>query len=81
MARTHREDKMSSKKKVGVEVTNRRRFYLNLTKSGLKLIRSAYRIHRENLVKLFECLNDNERTEFVRLLRKVGYHAEQIEVN
>ena len=60
---------------------DRRRFFLNLTKTGLKLIRSAYRIHRENLVKMFECLNDEERTEFVRLLRKVGYHAEQVEVN
>ena len=60
---------------------DRRRFFLNLTKTGLKLIRSAYRIHRENRGKMFECLNDEERTEFVRLLRKVGYHAEQIEVN
>ena len=60
---------------------DRRRFFLNLTKTGLKLIRSAYRIHRENLVKMFECLNDEERTEFVRLLRKVGYHAEQVEVD
>ncbi len=60
---------------------DRRRYFLNLTKSGLKLIRSAYRIHRENLVKLFDCLSDEERTEFVRLLRKVGFHAEQIEVN
>ncbi len=60
---------------------DRRRFFLNLTKTGLKLIRSAYRIHRENLGKMFECLSDEERTELVRLLRKVGYHAEQIEVN
>ncbi|MDJ0624427.1 MAG: MarR family transcriptional regulator [Desulfocapsaceae bacterium] len=58
-----------------------RRFFLNLTKTGLKLIRSAYRIHRENLVKLFECLDDDERDEFVRLLKKVGYHAQQMDVN
>ena len=60
---------------------DRRRFFLNLTKTGLKLIRSSYRIHRDNLVKLFECLNNEERTEFVRLLRKVGYHAVQIEID
>jgi MarR family 2-MHQ and catechol resistance regulon transcriptional repressor len=59
---------------------DRRRFYLNLTKTGLKLIRSAYKTHRENLEKMFECLEDKERTEFVRLLKKVGYHAEQVEV-
>jgi len=58
-----------------------RRYLLNLTKTGLKLIRSAYRIHRENLLRIFDCLDEQERDEFIRLLKKVGHHAEQIEIS
>ena len=57
-----------------------RRSLLNLRAPGLKLIRSAYKSHREYLVKTFDCLEDEERDEFIRLLKKVGYHAEQIEI-
>jgi MarR family 2-MHQ and catechol resistance regulon transcriptional repressor len=56
-----------------------RSFYLHLTKPGLKLIRNAYRRHSENLEKIFECLDENEREELVRLLKKVGYYALQVE--
>ncbi|MGW8194247.1 MAG: MarR family winged helix-turn-helix transcriptional regulator [Desulforhopalus sp.] len=55
-----------------------RSFYLHLTRRGLRLIRNAYQQHSENLEKTFECLNDNERGDLVRLLKKVGYHAMQI---
>ena len=55
-----------------------RSFYLHLTKSGLKLIKNAYRRHCENLEKIFECLDENEREELVRLLKKLGYHALQV---
>jgi MarR family 2-MHQ and catechol resistance regulon transcriptional repressor len=54
-------------------------FYLHLTNIGLKLIREAYQRHSENLDKIFECLDENERTELVRLLKKVGFHALQVE--
>lgn len=57
-----------------------RRYLLNLTRSGLQLIRSAYRKHRENLVRTFDCLDEKECDELIRLLKKVGHHAEQIEV-
>lgn len=56
-----------------------RSFYLHLTKPGLKLIRNAYRKHSENLEKIFECLDEKERAELVRLLKKLGYHALQVE--
>ena len=58
-----------------------RRFYLHLTKTGLKLIRSAYRNHSETLTELFSCLDEQERENFVRLLKKIGYHAQQQMVN
>ena len=55
-----------------------RRFYLYLTKAGLKLIRSAYRNHSENLAAIFACLADEEREELARLLKKVGSHADKL---
>lgn len=55
-------------------------FYLHLTSMGLTLIREAYQRHSENLDKIFACLDENERAELVRLLKKVGLHALQVEV-
>lgn len=55
-----------------------RRFYLHLTKKGLKLISRAYREHSNSLTELFGCLDQNERHELVRLLKKVGRNAEQL---
>jgi len=55
-----------------------RSFYLHLTKPGLQLIRNAFQKHSENLEKTFECLNDKEREDLVRLLKKLGYHAMQV---
>lgn len=55
-----------------------RSFYLHLTNTGLRLIRNAYQKHSENLEKTFECLNENEREDLVRLLKKVGFHAVQV---
>jgi len=53
-------------------------YYLHLTKNGLKLIQEAFRSHSENLDKIFAVLDDNERQEFARLLKKIGYHAQSI---
>ena len=58
-----------------------RRFYLHLTKKGLKLISSAYRKHSHTLTELFGCLDHSEREELVRLLKKVGKHAEGLTKN
>ena len=55
-----------------------RRFYLHLSKKGLKLISNAYRKHSNSLTEVFGCLDDSERSEFVRLLKKVGKYAEQL---
>jgi MarR family 2-MHQ and catechol resistance regulon transcriptional repressor len=54
-------------------------FYLHLTKTGLQLIRGVYQRHSENLDKIFECLDENERKELVRLLKKLGHHALQVQ--
>ena len=55
-----------------------RRFYLHLTKKGLKLIGKAYGKHSKSLTELFSCLDEMERNELVRLLKKVGKFAEQL---
>ena len=55
-----------------------RRFYLHLTKKGLKMISRAYRKHSNSLTELFGCLNPKERNELVRLLKKVGKNAEKL---
>ena len=53
-------------------------FYVHLTKSGRKVIRSAYEKHARNLEKVAEALTSEERSELVRLLKKIGHHAEQM---
>lgn len=58
-----------------------RRFYLHLTNEGLKLISSAYQRHSETLEQLFDCLDGQERDDFVRLLKKFGAHAEKFVVS
>ena len=55
-------------------------YYLHLTKNGLKLIRDAFRIHSENLEKIFAVLDDNEREEFARLLKKIGCQAQSMDL-
>ena len=55
-------------------------YYLHLTKNGLKLIRDAFRIHSENLETIFAVLDDNEREEFARLLKKIGCQAQSMDL-
>lgn len=56
-------------------------FYLHLTKSGRRLIKSAYGRHSQNLERIAEVLTAEERSELVRLLKKMGRHAQQIDLN
>ena len=53
-------------------------FYVHLTKSGRKVIRLAYGKHERNLEKIAGVLTDEERGELVRLLKKIGHHAENM---
>ena len=52
-----------------------RSFYLHLTDSGGKLIKNAYDKHARNLEKIAKVLDSKERSELVRLLKKIGLHA------
>ena len=53
-------------------------YYVHLTKAGRKIIKKAYAEHERNLEKIAEILTDRERSELVRLLKKIGYHAEKL---
>ncbi|THB79181.1 MAG: MarR family transcriptional regulator [Desulfobulbaceae bacterium] len=55
-----------------------RRCYLHLTKTGLSLTRNAFQAHSATLNELFSCLTDEEQSEFIRLLKKVGTHAQTL---
>jgi MarR family 2-MHQ and catechol resistance regulon transcriptional repressor len=56
-------------------------FYLHLTKTGRRLIKKAFDRHARNLEKLADALNDEERSELVRLLKKMGRHAQNLTLN
>jgi MarR family 2-MHQ and catechol resistance regulon transcriptional repressor len=55
-------------------------FYVHLTKSGRKVIKLAYGKHEKSLEKIAEALTSEERSELVRLLKKIGHHAEQMQL-
>jgi MarR family 2-MHQ and catechol resistance regulon transcriptional repressor len=54
-------------------------YYVHLTKSGRKVIKSAFRKHERSLEKIAEVLTPEERGELVRLLKKIGHHAEKLQ--
>jgi MarR family 2-MHQ and catechol resistance regulon transcriptional repressor len=56
-------------------------FYLYLTKTGRRLIKKAFDRHARNLEKLADALNDEERSELLRLLKKMGRHAQNLTLN
>jgi MarR family 2-MHQ and catechol resistance regulon transcriptional repressor len=51
---------------------------VHLTYTGRERITQAFAQHAENLDQLFEVFNDEERTQFAKLTRKLGVHAEKI---
>ncbi len=57
-----------------------RYFYLYLTKAGRRLIKEAFAKHAKNLESIADILEADERTELVRLLKKIGLHAQQLKL-
>ena len=51
-------------------------FYVHLTEIGRGVIESAYAQHEKKLEKIAGVLTPEERAELVRLLKKLGKHAE-----
>lgn len=57
--------------------TDGRCFLVKLTDSGQAVIQQAYQRHAENLERVADVLTDQERSELVRLLKKIGLSAER----
>ena len=53
-------------------------FYLHLTKAGRQLINREFEKHSKNLEEIAEILSAEERGELVRLLKKIGQHAQTL---
>jgi len=60
--------------------SDRRYFYIHLTKPGRKVISQAYEKHQKNLEKIVEVLTPKDKAELVRLLRKIGQHAQNVRI-
>jgi len=57
--------------------TDGRVVLVHLTDSGRELITRAFTEHAEHLDELFSIYNDEQRTQFAKLTRKLGVHAER----
>jgi MarR family transcriptional regulator, 2-MHQ and catechol-resistance regulon repressor len=62
------------------DTSDGRCFHLHLTAGGRRLIEAAYRVHAANLERLAAVLSVEERGDLVRLLKKIGRHAERIDL-
>jgi MarR family 2-MHQ and catechol resistance regulon transcriptional repressor len=60
--------------------SDKRRFHLHLTSSGSRLIKKAYARHARNLDQIASVLTAKERSELVRLLKKLGLHAQTFRI-
>lgn len=54
-------------------------YLLHLATAGRRFIKAAFDIHAQNLEKIADVLNKEERSELVRLLKKIGLHAQRLE--
>lgn len=57
---------------------DRRVVLVHLTEAGRELITQAFDQHAENLDRLFDVFDDEERAQFAKLSRKLGVYAEKI---
>jgi MarR family 2-MHQ and catechol resistance regulon transcriptional repressor len=55
-------------------------FHLHLTPPGTRLIKKAYAKHARNLDRIADVLTPEERDELVRLLKKIGLHADGVKI-
>jgi len=56
-------------------------FHVHLTEIGRIVINTAYEKHAANLEQVAAVLEPGERGDLVRLLKKIGRHAEQLQAD
>ena len=54
-------------------------FYVHLTRPGKKLIQAAFNRHKRNLDRIVDILSLEERKALIRLLKKIGKHAQTLQ--
>lgn len=62
------------------DASDGRFFHVHLTEIGRIVIQNAYEKHSTNLEEVAAALSQEERNELVRLLKKIGRHAEQVQI-
>jgi MarR family transcriptional regulator, 2-MHQ and catechol-resistance regulon repressor len=62
------------------DASDGRCFHLHLTIEGRRLIEAAYAVHARNLERIAGVLSPVERSDLVRLLKKIGRHAQCIDL-
>lgn len=62
------------------DTSDGRFFHVHLTEMGRLVIRKAFEKHAANLEHVSAALSPDERDELVRLLKKIGRHAEQVQI-
>jgi len=62
------------------DASDGRFFHVHLTEMGRLVIRTAFEKHTANLEQVAAALSQDERDELVRLLKKIGRHAEQVQI-
>lgn len=60
------------------DVSDGRLFHIHLTAEGREVIEKAYGRHAANLDKIAAALTPEERDDLVRLLKKIGLHADRM---
>ena len=60
------------------DVSDGRSFHVHLTARGRKVIKDAFRRHAANLDEIAAALTPEERDDLVRLLKKIGFHADRM---
>jgi len=63
------------------DASDGRLFHVHLTGRGRRVIEQAYSRHAQNLEKMASALTPKERVELVRLLKKIGFYADQMEIH
>ena len=63
------------------DASDGRLFHVHLTGRGRKVIEQAYSRHAQNLDKIVAVLTPAERAELARLLKKIGFHADQLKIH
>lgn len=73
-------DKLENKQLVSRKncSNDRRITYASLTAKGENLIEQIFPKHQEKIQKVFECLEDVDLDEIIKLMKKIGYQAEKL---